>query len=534
MRPDSRHGLAALGVGTVKSVAALALGRPGERSDRAVTAVGTFVPALGMLAGARVRRSADRERGLRVWARLPEETTPVGRGQAILVSGYVKHPAVPVARIWLLAAGQRRRMTLMPAHESEAGGGSHKVRMRGRIVVGRWAGTDLPVAVEIQLLDGTRLRRELGTVRTTLRSGHKPVNVTWTNPGSRVAICLATYQPHPAWLAEQLDSIRNQTHQNWVCLIVDDASGAPFTDALRVLAAEDPRFVLIEHTENVGAYRNFERAIGAAPRDAEFIAFCDQDDIWDPDKLEVLLARMADPAVSLVYSDMRLVDDDGEFLAGSFWGRRANKYDDLVALTTLNTVTGAASLMRAELVRDHVLPFPPAESAFHDHWTAVMALATGRIDFVDRPLYSYRQHESAVTGHQDQDVDHWLPSVVRVLWAARRPELLTRSERFHLDRVGREDLTRLATFAAVASVRTGDELSSTDRWWLNQLASADRRLLPTVALVLRARRYRQTNLGAERVLATGALWQALNRLSLPFRVPANGSTERSDRAGEAA
>jgi hypothetical protein len=100
--------------------------------------------------------------------------------------------------------------------------------------------------------------------------------------------------------------------------------------------------------------------------------------------------------------------------------------------------------------------------------------------------------------------------------------------------VGREDLTRLATFAAVASVRTGDELSSTDRWWLNQLASADRRLLPTVALVLRARRYRQTNLGAERVLATGALWQALNRLSLPFRVPANGSTERSDRAGEAA
>jgi glycosyltransferase involved in cell wall biosynthesis len=521
-----------------KSVAALALGRPGERSDRAVSAVGAIAPALGPVVGARLRRRADRACGFRVWARMPEEATPVGAGQAIAVSGYIKHRAVPIARAWLVADGRRRRVTLTPATPdapvNAKGRPGHKVRMRGRIVVNRWAGAEIPVTLEVRLMDGTRLRRDLGIVHTTARSGHKPLGVTWAGTGPRVAICLATYQPHPGWLAEQLDSLRKQTHRNWVCVISDDASGAPFTDALRVLAAEDERFVLTEHTENVGAYRNFERALGAAPRDADFVAFCDQDDIWDADKLAVLLERMSDPEVSLVYSDMRLVDDDGNLLANSFWGRRVNKYDDLVALTTLNTVTGAASLMRAELARDHVLPFPPADAAFHDHWTAVMALATGRIAFVDRPLYSYRQHESAVTGHQDNDADHWLPSFVRVVWGARRPELLTRSERFHLDRIGREDLTRLATFSAVATARAGDKISGADRWWLKQLESSDRRLLPSVALTLRSRRYHRTNLRVERVLATGALWQALNRLSLPFVTPRQSETTGSDRAGEAA
>ena len=520
-----------------KSAAALALGRPGDRSARAVIAVGAVAPALGPVAGARVRRRTDRTCGFRVWARMPEEATPVGAGQAILVAGYVKHRTLPVARAWLVSAGQRRRVTLLPApHEpgSPPGRDFHKVRFRGRIVVSRWAGPDVPVTLEVQLLDGTRLHRGLGTVRTTGRSGHRPVNVGWPGTGPRVAISLAAYRPRPDWLAEQLDSLRKQTHQNWVCIISDDASGPAFAETLRGLTAGDERFVLIEHTENVGPYRNFERALAAAPRDAEFIAFCDQDDVWDSDKLEVLLKEMTDPNVSLVYSDMRLVDNDGELLASSFWERRVNKYDDLVALTTLNTVTGAASLMRADLARAHVLPFPPVESGFHDHWTAVMALATGRIAFVDRPLYSYRQHESAVTGHRDNDVDGWLPSVIRVMRAARRPEVLTRSERWHLDRVAREDLTRLATFAAVTSARAGDRLSSTDRWWLRHLETADRRLLPVFALAVRARAYPRTNLRFEKVLAVSALWQALSRLSAPFAQSRETAAETASGAGRAA
>lgn len=516
MSPRRSGGLVAASTEVAKTAAALALGRVGERADRAVCAVGAFAPPLGPVIGARIRRRAARSAGFRVWARLPEETLPVGPGQAIVVTGTLQHRAIPVARAWLVGAGDRREVALTP--KAPAGGSAdsassdgrrrHRAKFRGRLVVRRWDGLEVPVVLEVQLLDGSRLTRELGSIRTTARSGHRAANVRWPSAGPRVVICLATYRPNADWLRQQLDSIRTQTHDNWVCIVSDDASGSPWTDEIHGLLAEDDRFVLLEHAENVGAYRNFERALGAIPRDAHFVAFCDQDDVWDEDKLETLLQPMADPRVSLTYSDMRLVDAEGTLLANSFWGRRRNKYDDLVALTTLNTVTGAASLVRADLVRARILPFPPAEGAYHDHWTAVIALAAGHIHFVDRPLYSYRQHEDAVTGHQDADVDAWLPSAARLVRAWRRPELLSASERWHLRRVASEELPRLATFAAVASARMGDELSTSDRWWLKQLASADRRVFPALALAIRSRGYRRTNLGAERVLAGGALWQA--------------------------
>lgn len=516
MKSGTPSGLLTVGADVAKSAAALASGRVGRRSDRALCTVGMLVPALGPVVGARIRRRADRSAGFRVWARLPEETLPVGTGQAITITGTLQHRAIPVARAWLIGAGDRREVALTPKVRSGRTGepGSadrrprHRAAFRGQVVVRRWDGPEVPVALEAQLVDGTRLTRDLGSIRTTARSGYRPVGVRWPSTGPRVAVCLATYRPNAAWLRQQLDSLLAQTHRNWVCIISDDASGSPWTEEIRGLAAGDERFVLLEHAENVGAYRNFERALGVVPRDAQFVAFCDQDDVWDEDKLETLLRPMADPHVSLTYSDMRLVDADGTVLANSFWGRRRNKYDDLVALTTLNTVTGAASLVRADLVRARILPFPPAEGAYHDHWTAVIALAAGHIHFVDRPLYSYRQHEDAVTGHQDADVDAWLPSAARLVRAWRRPELLSASERWHLRRVASEELPRLATFAAVASARMGDELSTSDRWWLKQLASADRRVFPALALAIRSRGYRRTNLGAERVLAGGALWQA--------------------------
>ena len=72
---------------------------------------------------------------------------------------------------------------------------------------------------------------------------------------------------------------------------------------------------------------------------------------------------------------------------------------DLLSLLVANSVTGAASLFRAELL-DDALPFPPAQFAhFHDHWIALVALSLGDIAFVERPLYDYVQHGDATLGH---------------------------------------------------------------------------------------------------------------------------------------
>ena len=71
----------------------------------------------------------------------------------------------------------------------------------------------------------------------------------------------------------------------------------------------------------------------------------------------------------------------------------------MASLLVANTVTGAASLFRRELL-DLALPFPPRHGTpYHDHWLAAVALASGRIAYVDRPLYDYVQHRDAALGH---------------------------------------------------------------------------------------------------------------------------------------
>ena len=468
--------------------------------------------------------------GLRVLLPLPTEVVAVGAGQVVVLAGEVRHRTSPVTRAWVDIGTGRQRLHVRPKPPEDAAGGRgarHRARVRGRLIVPRGVGPEAPVTLLVELRDGSLLAHDLGVLRTAKRRT-KPLEVAWPADGARVAVCLATYRPRREWLAQQLDSLRAQTHRNWVCVISDDGSGEPYVRAIRELIAGDERFLLLDHADNLGVYGNFERALGAAPRDADFVAYSDQDDVWDADKLTTLLAHMG-PGVQLAYADMRLIDADGKPLADTFWGHRVNKHDDLIALSTLNTVTGAACLFRGDLARRQILPFPPAVGAYHDHWTAIVAAATGRIAFVDRPLQSYRQHEAAVTGYQREDADSWLPSSPRLVRALRAPEVLTPRERWHLDRIAREDLTRLATFAAVTAERFGPRLSAADRRWLAQLADADRRVLPTIALAARGRRYRRTNRGAERVLATSAVWQAVQRHRRRHRQRA-GATSDSTRS----
>ena len=85
----------------------------------------------------------------------------------------------------------------------------------------------------------------------------------------------------------------------------------------------------------------------------------------------------------------------------SYWTERRNNYTNYGSLLLANSVTGAASLFRRDLL-DAALPFPPRLArAFHDHWLAVVAMSLGEITYVDEPLYDYVQHGDAVIGHSE-------------------------------------------------------------------------------------------------------------------------------------
>lgn len=325
-----------------------------------------------------------------------------------------------------------------------------------------------------------------------------------SNPAPLAAVAMATFEPDPALLEKQLSSLREQTHDNWVCVISDDASSPEHFAELERAVGDDPRFTLSRGEERLGVYRNFERTLGMVPAEAELVAFADQDDRWHPDKLETLVWAIAD--ASLTYSDARVVRPDGTVVAETMWGTRRNNHSNLASLLLANTVTGAASLFRHELL-DLALPFPAAPGQpYHDHWVALVALATGRLAYVDRPLMDYVQHEASVLGHEAIEA---------------RPEL-TRAQR--LQRLGRDpgdamdrwrdayelEWLRVVAFAEALRERCGSRLRPRDRRALDLVLTGDRSPRTLAWLALRPLRglagHNETR-GFEHRLLRGLIWR---------------------------
>jgi glycosyltransferase involved in cell wall biosynthesis len=325
--------------------------------------------------------------------------------------------------------------------------------------------------------------------------------------GPRVAIAMATYNPPQQLLARQLASIRAQTHTNWVCVISDDCSSPERYAAIEAAIAGEPRFVLSRSPRRLGFYRNFERALALTPMQAEYVAMADQDDDWRADKLAVLLARIG--GAQLAYSDARVVSDEGEVISETWWEHRRNNHSDLLSLLVANAVTGAASLIRRELL-DYALPFPPAQFAhFHDHWIGLTALSLGEIEYVAEPLYDYVQHGDASLGHAAANRMTSLRDRI-----AHRRALSQRVRMWRLHYF--VDIWRLRQFAAILLMRCSERMSSRKRRTLERFIGADDSLASLLGLAVRgARELTGTpeTLGAEWALFHALGWRRLVSLT---------------------
>lgn len=335
-------------------------------------------------------------------------------------------------------------------------------------------------------------------------------------PGPLIAICMATHEPAEAQLRLQLESIRAQRWQNWVCLISDDTSSPEAFARLEGAVGGDARFRVSRSEQRLGFLRNFERAIAMIPPQAELIALADQDDRWYPAKLEELAATLArNPRAALAYSDMRIVDGEGRVLSDTYWYLRRNRYDDIASLLVTNVVTGAASLLRRELLAD-ALPFPPAapgHAVYHDHWLALCALAGGEIAYLDHPTYDYFRHDDSVTVREDP---RWLrpqsgfAGRLRLHWARMTRRIRMGSSSPSFEAIYRERWLLIQQLAAILELRLGDRIAPAKRRSLRRLAGAESSPLGVAWLVLRCLRPligRNETLARERVLLGGLTWR---------------------------
>jgi hypothetical protein len=226
-----------------------------------------------------------------------------------------------------------------------------------------------------------------------------------------IEILLATYNG-AGFLEAQLDSILTQTHTNWTLLVRDDGSRDATREVIqRYVTLHPDRIRLIEDAEtNLGPAQNFLRLLEHSS--ADYIAFCDQDDVWLPEKLEWTLATMLqterDAAVNtpvLVHTDLRPVNAQLQPLAASFWAYQhlePKRAGSLKLSLLQNVVTGCTVMVNRALVR--LVPSMPQNAIMHDWWLTLVAAAFGRVVHLDRPTVAYRQHAQNQVGAQRWDV----------------------------------------------------------------------------------------------------------------------------------
>jgi glycosyltransferase involved in cell wall biosynthesis len=204
-----------------------------------------------------------------------------------------------------------------------------------------------------------------------------------------ISIVLCTYNG-AVYLQKQLESLLEQSYQNFEIIICDDAS-TDNTPQLLASYASNEHIRIYYNKVNIGLTNNIEQALSYCKGD--YLAFCDQDDFWEKDKLTILYDAIQDDM--LIYSDSELVDENGEKMNIRLSQlRNMHTGNNILGFVFSNCVWGHTILIRSSLL-EYVLPIPAGIP--HDSWMGFVAACVNRIKYYDLPLNFYRQHQNSVT-----------------------------------------------------------------------------------------------------------------------------------------
>lgn len=219
----------------------------------------------------------------------------------------------------------------------------------------------------------------------------------------RIAIVLSTYNGE-AYIAAQLDSLIAQTYQDWRCYIRDDGSKDASITIVKRYAAQDPRFIFLEDQQgNLGVVQAYFYLFNKV--DEDYIAACDQDDVWFPGKLERSLALLksietAKKIPALVHTDSAFVDSQLHSIRDKFIGKRGLK-KGLNGIIIANSVQGGSILFNRALNNESKkisakLPY--------DYHLGMIAELTGARGFISDNMLYYRQHNTSAIARSDKQL----------------------------------------------------------------------------------------------------------------------------------
>lgn len=208
-----------------------------------------------------------------------------------------------------------------------------------------------------------------------------------------VLVLMATYNGEK-YLQEQLDSLYLQKDVNVQILVRDDGS----TDSTQTILEENSKKNKLMWYQ--GSHKNvqfgfFELMQKAVDMKYKYFAFCDQDDVWDNDKLKIAISELKSVnSMGLYYSGQRLVDANLNFIENHTLNvDRKNK-----ARFVFSDFAGCTGVFNRALLEE-IVKFQPQYMLMHDTWILRVCLALGGQVIIDpEPRMNYRQHAKNTVG----------------------------------------------------------------------------------------------------------------------------------------
>lgn len=221
-----------------------------------------------------------------------------------------------------------------------------------------------------------------------------------------ISVALCTYNGEE-FLPKQLDSIKQQTCQVHELIVCDDGSrDATLTILEKFKDSVSFPVHIHQNSSNLGSSKNFEQCLQKCS--GEIIFLCDQDDVWMPNKVEIMHAYFQrNPSQGAVFSNAQIIDQRGlktgntSFNQIEFNQEAQAKWlagESFEILLKGYVVTGATMAIRKSCLPD-LIPVPDIiPELIHDGWMALKLAIHNQIGYIAEPLIQYREHESQQVG----------------------------------------------------------------------------------------------------------------------------------------
>lgn len=222
-----------------------------------------------------------------------------------------------------------------------------------------------------------------------------------------ITILLAAYNGEK-YISQQIDSLLNQTFQNFIIYICDDNSSDSTNAIITEYARNHPEKIFIsKNSENSGGAKNvfFQMIIA---HKGDYVMLCDHDDVWLPDKIEVTYNKMIQMEAAygfstplLVHTDLKVVDENLNTISESFKAAMNADFSKTSLRNQIiqNTLTGCTAMYNRALA--DLISVVPSFAVMHDWWLMLTVSAFGQIGTVEQQTILYRQHGKNEIGAKD-------------------------------------------------------------------------------------------------------------------------------------